>query len=336
MLLSKPPFNLLETLSKVDDAIDANADLADAILETGILSTGLLDNDTDPDRLKTPVWHGTSTKSDLDKTRSTIHQLYRDWSAEGAVERFVCYDPVLRDLHDYVTTSKETGARILVPGAGLGRLVFEIYAAGHHAVGNEISFHQLLTSSFILNHTGTMNEWAIYPWALNFSNHLCREDQLRKIMVPDVHPASIHSSGSMEMTTGDFCVLYRSDGYKNAFDAVTTVFFIDTAPNLISYIETVEHCLKPGGVWINLGPLLWHFEDRSSSQTSTGAKEDNLGIGEPGSFELSEDEVVKLLEHSGFTFLKHEVNAVETGYVQNPSSMLRSVYRPAHWVARKP
>jgi len=51
---------------------------------------------------------------------------------------------------------------------------------------------------------------------------------------------------------------------------------------------------------------------------------------------LSDDEVVKLLEHLGFLFLKHHIDFMETGYVQNPRSMLRSVYRPSHWVARKP
>jgi carnosine N-methyltransferase len=346
MFLSEPPFNMLDTLSRVDTAIDANSDIADAILQSGLQSMGMESTsngiDNPAQSTNTPEWQGASTKADLDKARSTIHQLYRDWSAEGIVERAACYNPVLADLHNYVPPDNgEEGIRVLVPGAGLGRLVFEICAAGYHAEGNEISYHQLLTSSFILNHTRQANEWPLYPWALNFSNHVRREDQLRKVMIPDVHPASLRSSGSMGMTTGDFCVLYRGDEYKDAFDAVTTVFFIDTAPNLITYIETVLHCLKPGGVWINLGPLLWHFEERSPKQndtrnTESTTKDENLGIGESGSFELSEDEVVKLLEHLGFLFLKHDVDFMETGYVQSPRSMLRSVYRPSHWVVRKP
>lgn len=346
MLLSEPPFNMLDTLSQVDEAIDANADLADAILESALQSLGL-DNyqvgDGDSSRpSKIPEWEGAATKIDLDKTRSTLHQLYRDWSAEGIVERSACYHPVLTDLHDYMPLDNgDDGIRVLVPGAGLGRLVFEICAAGYHVEGNEISYHQLLTSSFILNHTTKENEWTLYPWATSFSNHLKRDDQLRRLTIPDVHPASLHSSGTMGMTTGDFCVLYRGEEYKDSFDAVSTVFFIDTAPNLIAYIETVKHCLKPGGVWINLGPLLWHFEDKSpardaSSTQENTSKQDNLGIGESGSFEMSEDEVVKIMEHFGFLFLKHETDVIETGYVHNSRSMLRSIYRPAHWVVRKP
>jgi len=346
MFLSEPPFSMLDTLSRVDKAIDANADIADAILESGLQSMGieslLISIDNSAQSTDAPKWQGASTKVDLDKARSTIHQLYRDWSAEGIVERSACYSPILADLHNYLPPDNgEEGIRVLVPGAGLGRLVFEICAAGYHAEGNEISYHQLLTSSFILNHTSQANEWPLYPWALNFSNHVRREDQLRRVMIPDVHPASIRSLGSMGMTTGDFCVLYRGDEYKDAFDAVTTVFFIDTAPNLITYIETVLHCLKPGGVWINLGPLLWHFEDRSPKQNDTGNAENTINvesqdIGGSGSFELSEDEVIKLLERFGFLFLKHHVGSMETGYVQNPRSMLRAVYRPSHWVVRKP
>ena len=105
----------------------------------------------------------------------------------------------------------------------------------------------------------------------------------------------------MSMTAGDFCSLYKQPEYASAFDAVTTCFFIDTAPNVIRYIETIRHCLKSGGIWVNIGPLLWHFEssltpaERKKSKNNTGSKPrhlDSEGIGEPGSFELSNDEVL--------------------------------------------
>lgn len=37
------------------------------------------------------------------------------------------------------------------------------------------------------------------------------------------------------------------------WDCVATCFFIDTAHNVLDYIETIWNILKPGGVWINLG-----------------------------------------------------------------------------------
>ncbi|KAL8886499.1 MAG: hypothetical protein Q9192_006474, partial [Flavoplaca navasiana] len=95
-LLSAPPFNFLKTLERVDDAIDANADIAAEILETGLESFGLQNG---PPGLNPINWHGEAKSSDLDKARSTIRQFYRDWSSEGATERRASYGPVLRDIH---------------------------------------------------------------------------------------------------------------------------------------------------------------------------------------------------------------------------------------------
>lgn len=226
--------------------------------------------------------------------------------------------------------------------------------------GNEINYHQLLTSSFILNHTTGNNQYPLYPFALSFSNHLSRRNQLRLVTVPDVHPASalealstssdIPASERMSMTAADFCVLYQQKEYEATFDAVCTVFFIDTAPNLLAYIETVKKCLKRGGVWINLGPLLWHFESGPPvslkhnhgeslpvqspvAEGGSGAKS-NEGIGEAGSVELTEEEIVKLLEHYEFTVERHETDMVGT-WALDPESMLQNVYRSSFWVARK-
>lgn len=40
---------------------------------------------------------------------------------------------------------------------------------------------------------------------------------------------------------------------SESWDCVATCFFIDTAHNVIEYVETIWKILKPGGVWINLG-----------------------------------------------------------------------------------
>ena len=38
-----------------------------------------------------------------------------------------------------------------------------------------------------------------------------------------------------------------------SWDCVATVFFIDTAHNIVEYIETIWNILKPGGYWVNFG-----------------------------------------------------------------------------------
>ncbi|PLB48245.1 N2227-like protein [Aspergillus steynii IBT 23096] len=347
-MLAEPPFNLLDNFSRVDDAIDVNADIADAILATGLASFGLpVDPYTEDPRQN---WRDKATTSDVNKAHSTIRQFYRDWSAEGHAEREVCYDPVLQDLRDEFGERQDSHEepRVLVPGAGLGRLVFEICRAGYAAEGNEISYHQLLASSWILNHTAGPKEHALYPFALHFSNLISREQQHQKVMIPDRHPGTAmleaHDSpgtpfGTMSMSAADFVVLYSNPSNKETFDAVATVFFIDTAPNLIRYIESIRHCLKPNGIWSNVGPLLWHFEDGSnrSHHDQPGDESHSAGIGEPGNVELTENEVFSLVERMGFSIETRQ--AVEErrmcGYIQDRESMLQPLYKPSHWVARK-
>lgn len=47
--------------------------------------------------------------------------------------------------------SDASGVSILVPGAGLGRLAFELAQRGYACQGNEFSMFMLLASNFILN-----------------------------------------------------------------------------------------------------------------------------------------------------------------------------------------
>ena len=344
-MLAEPPFSILENLNRVDDAIDANADIADIILETALINFGL---PLDPERNdSTRNWHGTATQADVSKAHTTIRQLYRDWSVEGRREREVCYHPVLRDLKgEFDDNHSLEDVRVLVPGAGLARLVFDLCQEGFSVEGNEVSYHQLFASSWALNYTQGVQKHAVYPFALQFSNLINRNEQLTKVMVPDVHPASAmlageagnngHGFGNMSMTAADFMVLYTSNSYKEVFDAVATVFFIDTASNPIRYIETIHHCLKPGGIWTNVGPLLWHFGEGSEHHNHARHNEGGQlpGIGEPGNVEVTEEELILLLERMGFYIEKREQQK-SCGYIQDPLSMMQHVYRPSHWVARK-
>ncbi|CAL5866951.1 uncharacterized protein PFLUO_LOCUS1163 [Penicillium psychrofluorescens] len=350
-MLAEPPFSVLDSFNQVDDAIDTNAEIAEAILAVGLESFGL-DADPDPND-PSRNWHGTATATDVNKAHSTIRQFYRDWSAEGQPERDVCYGPVLDDLRTEFETQRNTDEqiRVLVPGAGLGRLVFDICMAGYAAEGNEISYHQLLASSWVLNHTEGPQKHPLFPFALQFSNLQSRAQQLRCIAIPDIHPGTAMAQataasatafqppGAMSMSAADFVVLYTQPTNQAAFHAVATVFFIDTAPNLIRYVEAIRHCLRPGGLWINVGPLLWHFEDGQEQhprKADAQVAEDGPGIGEPGTVELTGEEVLSLVERMGFRVEQRAVmERPLCGYIQDRESMLQNLYRPEHWVARK-
>ena len=66
------------------------------------------------------------------------------------------------------------------------------------------------------------------------------------------------------MCAGDFVEVYGAPDQAGRWNAVATCFFIDTAHNVVEYLEIIARCLRPGGVWVNFGPLLFHWADASS------------------------------------------------------------------------
>lgn len=362
-VLAAPPFSYLETLDKVDEAIESNAELARAIVRTGLQSfhvdgAGASERGGQPPQeLRMPEeWVGVARHADIDKARSTLRQFFRDWSVEGAAERDASYGPVLKALEaerERRNAGASDGAepppfKVLVPGAGLGRLVFELCKRGFAAEGNEISYHQLLASSYILNSCERAGKHTVYPWVHTFSNHRSRENHLRGYSIPDIHPGTelaeldVGRRGEMSMYAADFLCLYADEEHADAYDAVACVFFLDTAPNLMRYLEVIFHSLRPGGVLVNLGPLLWHFENNAPGNHGRDDDGDgehdangSSGIADPGSFELTDDEVMALLEKMGFEVVQR-VTGLEAPYIQDVKSMLQTVYRASSWVARKP
>ncbi|GAX79740.1 hypothetical protein CEUSTIGMA_g7181.t1 [Chlamydomonas eustigma] len=260
------------------------------------------------------------TPIDADKVRYVLKNLARDWSSEGAEERQKCYTPILQELKKLLGTDCSSPPAVLLPGAGLGRLCCEVAGLGYQAQGNEFSYHMLLTSSFILNHSHTSHEHVVHPWVLSTCNQLTDEGQLRAVHVPDVPPGDLVAGpGLLSMCAGDFVEVYSADENHHAFDCVVTCFFIDTAHNIVEYVELINHCLKPGGYWVNLGPLLYHWADSTSSEDM--------------SIELSLEEVVRMAASLGFKMIRNEL--LQAPYMANAQSMFNTSYDAAFWTMVK-
>ncbi|KAL5194100.1 Carnosine N-methyltransferase [Glycine soja] len=258
---------------------------------------------------------------DVDKVRCIIRNIVRDWAAEGKNERDQCYSPILDELNMlFPNRSKDSPPACLVPGAGLGRLALEISCLGFISQGNEFSYYMMICSSFILNHSQTAGEWTIYPWIHSNCNSLSDSDQLRPVSIPDMHPASAGITEGFSMCGGDFVEVYSDSSQVGAWDAVVTCFFIDTAHNIVEYIEIISKILKEGGVWINLGPLLYHFADMYG-------QDDEMSI------ELSLEDVKRVALHYGFELEKERT--IETTYTANSRSMMQNRYFSAFWTMRK-
>ena len=334
--------NLLQKFDRVDDAIDANAVIARDIRRYVELTRGDYVNNRSQGSGERPS--PAAIAEGLGQVSMAIRQLHRDWSAEGAVERHLRYGPVLGELKIRFGASADTyNLKVLVPGSGLGRLAYELALQGFRVEACDINIFQLVTSDFMLNfpspHLQDLpQQYELYPFAHTFINQQSIEHQLKKVMVPDVRPsetlqAPMLNSGKktsdgtpapiIDLVLGDFTDIYQQEKQKAAFDIIVTVFFVDNAKNLLRYIDTINHCLKAGGVWINMGPLHWK-NDFSSQQEDDG-----------GCAELTHEEVVNVIKASGFVMEKQEVRPEPVGYMQGAESMMQVHYRVSLWVARK-
>ena len=152
---------------------------------------------------------------------------------------------------------------------------------------NEWSAYQNLAYRFLTHHphANRPNTTTIHPFIDTWSHHRSTADMLRAISLPDTAPLNLNNPAAARvlLVEGDFTTVFRDDSNTAAFDAVVTHFFIDTARNLMAYLDTIARLLRPGGHWVNFGPLLY---------------------GTAPFVQLSLDEIVAVAEGMGFEFLE--------------------------------
>lgn len=135
------------------------------------------------------------------------------------------------------------------------------------------------------------------------------------------------------------------------YDFIVTLFFIDTATNILAYLDQIYALLRfpipttpsqsstasqpRAGTWINLGPLLWPSGaalEPSLEEVLAMSKRVGLDVvGEPGPINLLEDggslqERVDLLEAR---------RTLECQYTANRAGMMKWMYQAEFWVARR-
>lgn len=171
-----------------------------------------------------------------------------------------------------------------------------------------------LAFKFLLSPQTTRNvdQHRLHPFVHWWSHQQSASSTFRQVSFPDVVP---RLSDTFRLDEGDFFDVLPGCSY------VVTLFFIDTSLNVIKTIQHIHSLLDPGGIWINLGPLLW---------TTSGV-----------ALELSLDEVVRVVELAGFELLPvnehgESLKMVECEYTSDSEAMMQWLYRAAFWIARKP
>ena len=189
---------------------------------------------------------------------------------------------------------------------------------------NELSSFMNLAFRFLLSEkvTQRLNQHVLRPYASWFSHQRTVDALFREVCFPDALP---RLSGDLELAECDFLSLQAPAALRAdippGYDFVVTLFFIDTSLNIIETLEHIHRLLKPGGTWINLGPLLW-----------TG--------GGQASLELSLEEVLRLASIVGFEIAAETTGprrrrTVECEYTADRTAMMRWLYQAEFWVATK-
>jgi carnosine N-methyltransferase len=248
----------------------------------------LSDNNQHSDQSVTVTSYG-------DDLQQLLVHLSRDWGNVGEHIRKKLYEEgVLKHLQMH--SSYSTGKKLLVPGAGLGRLGYELASLGYEVELNEASGVMAVAMSSIINNIIPSGiSFNFFPnMHLRFSDDWSLKHRLKPSIFPCIEAHRLieprPKSLSLTIQHGDFAEVY-SDLSREKFDYVVTSFFMDTAPDIILYLTIIGNILNAGGLWINIGPL--HYHNTSSI---------------PYSF----DYLTQMIELSGFSLIEH--NRISSSY----------------------
>lgn len=192
----------------------------------------------------------------------------------------------------------------------------------------------LFTSQFILQECCFEKDFpglCIYPWAHKTTNQRSSEKLNRKVYFPDVNPSK--NGHKMSMYAGDFLEIFKK---PNDFSVVATCFFLDTGRNAIDYIEHIYHILKPGGLWVNNGPLLYHYAEnpKKTNQVTKSSAYENEFYKTEGSVEFTLEEIFEICKKIRFEIIdKKEIPLV---YNSDRESLVGYQYKSQFWTCRKP
>jgi len=233
-----------------------------------------------------------------------FNHLSRDWSAQGQPERAQVFPPILKALREEFPESQNK--RVLVPGCGLGRLAHEIAHAGFEVDANEFGYSTILPYNFLVNQTTQVFQHTLHPFVTKWTHQLNPTSRFEPITFPDMLP-----NPNVRFVEGDFLMEFPK---SEVYDAIVTLFFIDVSENIINFLENIHRLLKPGGLWVNLGPMKW---------------------GTHTQMQLSAQEVLQLAELIGFDVHHESRKSIESVYADQPDTLLKYTYITQFWTAQK-
>ncbi|KAF1815530.1 N2227-domain-containing protein [Eremomyces bilateralis CBS 781.70] len=309
-----------KSLDRVERLYEENAQVADAIL-----NHGLQYYQVDRKELEQFAQEAEADKREPDRKEvlQAMRHFVRDWSDDGTHERMETFPWVLETIDGLFPSrhdNPDNPIKVIIPGSGLGKLAHEIGdLGGFEVTSNEWSMYM----SVAYRYMQTLKEKesvTYYPYIPRWSHQINRANLERGVKMPNTaidNTAIVH-------VEGDFTHIFKAQAGQ--FDVVVTLFFIDTAWNLLTYMDSIKAMLKPGGYWLNLGPLLYRAQPY---------------------VQLTLEEILDVSEHMGFEFLDidpkwgnltvegRKARGVEARYSFDLEALIKHAYYAQMWVARK-
>ena len=292
--ISKLSFNIQDRVSKLKEAIEHNQNLFNHVSKI---------------YKPIPAFYEGIDMNEIKNKRfeeeryiyNVLTYIMRDWTSERKKEREETYGVIINEVLKYFTpnTDNSTNYKMLIPGSAVNRLGYELCKYGFDIESNEYLFLNGIFTDFIFNHA-KKNEFSFCPNVDSFSNYFDEETVFRKYYFPDIDlNLKNNLNGKFKVTIGDFIDSY--DYKTECYDCIITCYFIDTAQNIIRYIDIIYNLLTKGGIWINFGPLSYHWSEDEGSI----------------SIELPYDKLKEVISNYGFKFINENIKTCSFGYIDN-------------------
>lgn len=299
----------LDKLAEMDRRVGDNQKFLSAIAKHAIDHYGIKYRDFD--LLRNHEDEAKNSSSNYRVIEALTH-FSRDWDADAQeIEPLLNY--IKLHLSQFVRENDLRDTCIIVPGSGLGRIAHEIASSAPYAAVHAVEFSGLMhiCNQFMYSQEGA---YVTYPYVHNCSNFTSMANQFRTSKITThKKPENLH------LHQEDFRY-FKPNSYKNV--VVVTAFFMDTAENLIDYMDTINELTRgqngvKNGYWINVGPLKY----------GTAAR-----------VELNAEEFAHLRKRMGWQDIDNRISLDENqlvGYTTDKESLWQGYYGLAMWASKR-
>jgi SAM-dependent methyltransferase len=190
-------------------------------------------------RRRAPEPDGVPTENSI---TAYIHQVHRDWGwdDDGSTENTDAFAEVAAVLGDAPRLGK-----MLVIGAGGCRLASDVHRFADTTIAIDINAAPMLVARKVLRGE---------PIAL-VELPLAPPDLARVYIDRDLKAPALPGPGFVQIFADAFALPFQA----GTFDTVLTPWFIDQVPkDIATFLPEIRRMLRPGGRWINHGPLIYH------------------------------------------------------------------------------